>query len=167
MAAHASRLVQSVLVKHQITQVTQPAYRQPRLGALWLLAFPKTKITFEREEISDLQWDSGTYDGEADGNWENFVRSEGAYFEGDWGITVLCKVFLVSCIFFHKCLYFSYYMARYLLDRHIHTTHTYTQTYTIFLAPTTELHALKHNLSSQLLKIVIFTLQIRKTKLRI
>ena len=27
---------------------------QPRFGALQLLAFPKTKITFEREEISDI-----------------------------------------------------------------------------------------------------------------
>ena len=26
---------------------------QPRFGAPWLLAFPKTKIAFEREEISD------------------------------------------------------------------------------------------------------------------
>ena len=34
---------------------------QPRFGALWLLAFPKTKITFEREEISDHWWDSGKY----------------------------------------------------------------------------------------------------------
>ena len=33
----------------------------PRLGALWLLAFPKTKITFKREEISDHWWDSGKY----------------------------------------------------------------------------------------------------------
>ena len=30
---------------------------QPRFGALWLLAFPKTKITFEKEEISACQWD--------------------------------------------------------------------------------------------------------------
>ena len=28
---------------------------QPKFGALQLLAFPKTKITFEREEISDYQ----------------------------------------------------------------------------------------------------------------
>ena len=27
---------------------------QPRFGGLWLLAFPKTEITFEREEISDI-----------------------------------------------------------------------------------------------------------------
>ena len=37
---------------------------QPRFVTLWLLAFPKTKITFEREEISDHQWDSGKYDGQ-------------------------------------------------------------------------------------------------------
>ena len=90
---------------------------QPRFGALWLLAFPKTKVTFEREEISDHQWDSGKYDGAADGDWENCVRSQGAYFEGDWGILVLCTMFLVSCMFFNKCLYFSCHMAGYLLDR--------------------------------------------------
>ena len=47
---------------------------QPRLDALWLLAFPKTKITFEREEISDHGWDSGKYDKAADGDWENSMR---------------------------------------------------------------------------------------------
>ena len=42
---------------------------QPRLGALQLLAFPpKAKITFEREEISDCQWDSGKYKGAVDGD---------------------------------------------------------------------------------------------------
>ena len=69
---------------------------QLRFGTLRLLAFPETKITFEREEISDCWWDSGKYDKAADGNWENCVRSQGAYFEGDWGITVLCTIFLVS-----------------------------------------------------------------------
>ena len=71
---------------------------QPRFGTLWLLAFPETKVTFEREEISDNQWDSGKYCGAADGDWENCVRSQGAYFEGDWSIIVLCTVFLVSSI---------------------------------------------------------------------
>ena len=32
----------------------------------------------------------------ADGDWENCVKSQGAYFEGDWGIIVLCTMFLVS-----------------------------------------------------------------------
>ena len=36
---------------------------QSRFDALWLLAFPKSKITFKREEISDHWWDSGKYDG--------------------------------------------------------------------------------------------------------
>ena len=68
----------------------------PRFSALQLLAFAKTKITLEREEISDHRWDSGKYDGEADGYWENYVKSQGAYFKGDWGIIVLCTMFLVS-----------------------------------------------------------------------
>ena len=59
--------MQSFLTKHQITQVTQPCL-QPKLGTLRLLAFPKTKITFEREEISGHQWDLGKYDRTADGN---------------------------------------------------------------------------------------------------
>ena len=75
---------------------------QPRLGALWLLAFPKTKTTFEREEISDHQWNSIKCDGAVDGKWENWVRSPDAYFEGHWGIIALC-------IFFNKCLFFILY----------------------------------------------------------
>ena len=69
---------------------------QPRFGALGLLAFLKTKSTFEREEISYCWWDSGKYNRAVDGNWEHCVRSQGAYFEGDWGIIVLCAMFLVS-----------------------------------------------------------------------
>ena len=106
MPAHTSQVVQSLLVKHQITQVTQPP--QPRFGTLRLLAFSKTKTTFQREEILDHQWDSGKYDGAADGDKENCVGSQGAYFEGDWGIIVLGTMFLVSCILFIKYLYFSW-----------------------------------------------------------
>ena len=40
----------------------------PRLGILWS-GFPKNKIIFEREEISDHWCDSGKYDRAADGNW--------------------------------------------------------------------------------------------------
>ena len=98
-------------------QPSDSASLQPRFGTVWLFAFPKTKITFERKEISDHQWSSGKKDGAADGDWENCVRSQGAYFEGDWSIIVLCTMFLVSCNFFNKCLYFSYHMAGYLLDR--------------------------------------------------
>ena len=80
---------------------------QPRFGTLWLLAFPKTKTTFEKEEISNHQWDSGECNGAANGEWENCVRSQGAYLEGDQGIILLCTMFFVSCIFFNIYLYFS------------------------------------------------------------
>ena len=83
---------------------------QPRFVTLWFLAFPKNIIIFEREEISDHWWDSGKYNEAANGDWENCVRSQGAYFEGDRGVIFLCTMFLVSCIFFNKCLYFSCYM---------------------------------------------------------
>ena len=88
---------------------------QPRFGSLWHLAFPKTKVTFEREEISNHWWDSGKYDGAADGEWEKCVRSQGAYFEGDWGIIVLCTLFLISCIFFNQCLNFFSFLKRFHL----------------------------------------------------
>ena len=50
-------------------------------------------------------------------HWENRVMSQGANFEGDWSAIVLCTRFLVSSIFFDKCLYFSYYMAGCFLGR--------------------------------------------------
>ena len=103
--------MQSFLAKHQITQVTHPPY--------------KTKITFERDEISDGQWDSGKCDGAIHGDWENCVRFQGASFEGDSGVIVLCTMLLISCVLFNKCLYFSYYIAGSLLDR-LHIMHTYT-----------------------------------------
>ena len=112
--AHASCLVQ--LCGETSTRPGYSVPLKPRYGALWLLVFPQTKITFEREEISNCQWDSGKYGGAADGDWENCVRSQGAYLEGDWSFIVLCTIFLVSCIFFNKCLFFIL-LAGYFLDR--------------------------------------------------
>ena len=66
---------------------------QPRFGILRLLAFSKIKITCERKEISDHQWDSGKHSGATD-DWENCVRSQSTYFERDWDIIVLCTMFL-------------------------------------------------------------------------
>ena len=71
---------------------------QPIFGTLRLLAFLKTTITVERVEISDCQWDSGKYDTAACGHWENCVRSQGAYFEGDWGVIVPWIMVLVFFI---------------------------------------------------------------------
>ena len=88
---------------------------KPRFGTLWIWLFPKI-VTFEREEISDHWWDSGKYNRAADGYWENCVRSQGAYFEGDWGIIVLCTMFLESCIFFNKCLFHSTWLDTFRTD---------------------------------------------------
>ena len=102
---------------------------QPRFGALWLLAFPQTKITFEREEISECQWESGKYDREANGNWENCVRSQVAYFEGAWGVIALCTMFLYY-VSSSINVSFSYYMAGYFLNRPFHAhAHTHTHIY--------------------------------------
>ena len=88
---------------------------QPRFGALWLLAFPTTKITFEREEISDYWWYSGKCNGAADGEWESLYEVQRCLL---WrGLKRHCPMYKVSGILFNKCLYFSYYMAGYLLDR--------------------------------------------------
>ena len=50
--------------------------------------------------------------------WENCVWSQGvSLWRGLRYKIVLCTMFLVSCIFFSKCLYFSYHMIGYFLDR--------------------------------------------------
>ena len=90
------------------------ALLQPVFGTLKLLAFPKTKTTFEREEISDYQWDSGKYDGAADGNWENCEVPRCLLWRG-LSFIVLCTLFLVSPSV--NVSFFPYYMAGYLLDR--------------------------------------------------
>ena len=102
--AHASRLMQSFFGQtsnHSGNSVPL----QFRFGTLQLLAFPKLKSPLKGRDFR-WQWDSGKYDGAADGDWENCVRSQGAYFEGNWGIIILSKMFLVSSVFFTKCLYF-------------------------------------------------------------
>ena len=70
-----------------------------QIWCLWLLAFPQTNITFVREESLGSWWDSGKYHMAADGNWENCVRLQGAYLEGDWGVCH-CPLYNVSCIFY-------------------------------------------------------------------
>ena len=95
---------------------------QPRCGTLRLLAFPKLKSPLkgkrfhtidENQENMTRQLmviptkDFAECSEQWKRCWENCVRSQGAYFGGDWGTIVLCTMFLVSCIFFNKCLCFS------------------------------------------------------------
>ena len=100
----ASCLVQSFLVKHQITQVTQPPC-SPDLVPCDFWLFPKLKSTFEREEISDHWWDSG--------NTTGHLMAIGRTVWGPkcllrMGLRHHCPVHSVSCILykdtFNKCL---------------------------------------------------------------
>ena len=91
------------------------ALLQLRFGALWLLAFAKTKITFEREKISGHWWDSGKI-------WQGSWWRLGELREVPRCLLCRelrhhCPMYNVSCIFFSKRLYFSWYMAGYFLDR--------------------------------------------------
>ena len=113
-------LVHHILCRVFWWNIKSPRWLSPHTAQIWHPVTPgffPTKIIFEREEISDHQWDSGKYDRATDSELGDCVRSQGAYFEGDWDIIVLWTMFLVSCIFFSKGLCFSYYMAGYLLDR--------------------------------------------------
>ena len=49
-SAHSTAFLQALLAKHHITQVCQLPL-QPTFDSLQLLAFPKTKIAVEGEEI--------------------------------------------------------------------------------------------------------------------
>ena len=90
---------------------------QPRYGTLQLLGFPKTKITFEREEISDSQWDSGKYDGAADGDWENCWGPKVPTLKGtEMSLSyVQCFLYLVSSSI--NVSYISYHTDGYFLGR--------------------------------------------------
>ena len=105
LAALSRQCARSCIIFHVSffwQNIKSPRWLSPTTAQIWCPAtsgFSHTsKTTFERKEISDHGWDSGKYDGVADGDWENWVRFQGAYFEGDWGIIVLCTLFLVSCI---------------------------------------------------------------------
>ena len=90
-STHASYLVQKFFVKHQVTAL------QLRFGILWLPAFPKTKITFEREAISDRQWDSG--------KWQLGELCKVPTCLLWRGLRCHCTMYNASCVFFNKYLY--------------------------------------------------------------
>ena len=82
---------------------------QARMASYNFWLFPKLKLLSKRRDFRPsmrfrkIHWGQLMMTGRT-------VRSQGAYFEGDWGIIVLCTMFLVSCVFFNRCLYFSYHM---------------------------------------------------------
>ena len=81
MPVHESYLVQSVLVKHQLTQVTKPLY-SPDLGPCDCWLFPKLKSSLKGKRFQTVDEIQEIVMGQlmAIGNC---ARSQGAYFEGD------------------------------------------------------------------------------------
>ena len=117
---HASPTLQSFLAKHQITCITQSPY-SPDLAPCDSWFFLKLKSPLKRkrfQSISEIQenmteqlmaiptQDFAECFEQWKRCWENCVRSQAAYFEGDLSILFLCTKSLLSCIFFNKCLSF-------------------------------------------------------------
>ena len=89
--------------------MTQPPY-SPYLVPYDFWLFPKLKSPLKGKRFETVDEIQENRIGQLMAencvkNWENCVKSQGAYFEGDWGVIVLCAMFLASCIF-NKCLFF-------------------------------------------------------------
>ena len=106
----ASHLMQNFLVKHQITQVTQPP-DSPDLTPCDLWLFPELKSPLKKKRFLDHRWDSGKYQGAADCCWENCVRPQVPILKG---LRHHRPIYDVSYIFFNKCLCFLYYITGYI-----------------------------------------------------
>ena len=116
MPAHASRLVQSFLVKRQIIQVTQPPY-SPDLVSCDFGLFPKLKSPLKGKRFQTVSEVQENTVGQLMVMGRTGCGPKVPTLKGTESVIVLCAPFLVCCIFFSKCLYFTYYMAGYLLDR--------------------------------------------------
>ena len=75
-----------------------PGYSDPYLPDLmpcdfWL--FPKLKSPLKGKRFQTISAIiAGKYGRAADGDWENYMKSQCVYFEGDWGVIALWSMFL-------------------------------------------------------------------------
>ena len=92
-----------ILGKHQITQVTQPHY-SPDLVPCDFWLFQKLKSPLNRKIFQTINKIQENTVGQLMATGRTVWCPN---LEGDWGVIVLCTMFLVSHIFFNKCLYFS------------------------------------------------------------
>ena len=83
-SADVSRLMQSILVKYQITQVTQPPY-SPHLVPFDFWLFPKLKSPLKGKRFRTTHEIQENTMGQLMAIGRT-VRSQGAYFEMDWGV---------------------------------------------------------------------------------
>ena len=101
---HASRLVQFFG-----QNIKSPRWLSPATAQIWcpmISGFPQNEIhLWKRRDFRPLmrfrkiRWGSWWQLGE-------LCEVQGAYLEGDWDIIAICTMFLISCTFFNKCLFF-------------------------------------------------------------
>ena len=94
-------LIHHILSGFFLWSINSPRWLSPTTAQIWHSAtsgFSQNYNHLWKEEISDQWWDSGKYDGAADGNWENCVRSQGAYLER--GLKHRCPKYNVFCILY-------------------------------------------------------------------
>ena len=89
---------------------------EPRIDALWLLAFPKTKITFEREEIQTISEIQENMTGQLMAIGRTLWDSSMPTLKG-----IEASLSYVQCFLYLESssinVSFSYYMSGYFLDR--------------------------------------------------
>ena len=93
VSAHASCLVQSFLVKHQITQVTQSSYSSHLVPCdFW--PFPKLKSPLKGKRFQTADEIQKNITGQQMVIGKERVKLKGAYFEEDCSVIALCTMFL-------------------------------------------------------------------------
>ena len=93
-----------ILAKHQITQVTQPLY-SPHLAPWNLWHLPKLKHLWKGRDFRSYMRFRKIWQG----SWwwlGKLCEVPRCLLWRELRSLVLCTMFLISCIFFNKCLYF-------------------------------------------------------------
>ena len=94
-STHASRLMQRVLQKQQITQVTQPVQPSPDLAPYDFWVFPKIKSPLKGKRFQTINKTQENMTGHLMVTGKT-VTSQSAYCEGDQRCH--CPMYSVSCI---------------------------------------------------------------------
>ena len=104
LAASSQQCTCSCIMSHKEFFPGDSVTYSPEPCDVWL--FPKLKSPLKGKRFQTI-----------DEIQENMMGQLMVIWRSVWGIIVLHTVFLVSCIFFSKFLYFTYYVSGYFLDR--------------------------------------------------
>ena len=105
----------SSVVKHHITRWLSPSTAPLVPFNFWL--FPKLKSPLKGKRFQTLNEIQENITGQLMAIGRTLWHPKVPTLKRDWDVIVLCTMFLVSCIFFSKCLYFAYYISGDFLHR--------------------------------------------------